>query len=314
MRGLRTTGGLLLVGLVFLAAPAWAQVGSARGKVLDTDGNPLVGANVHIKYLGERTWEFDVKTDKHGEYIQNGLFPGQYQIVVSKEGYETTGIQHSVILGMPTEMPAIVVQKRQTEEQALQIVQVDLRKKFTEAVELTKAGKYDEAEALFNELKEPMADVPELYQNLGYLYAQKKDWPKAEESYLKALELKPGDAAITTGLSKVYEESGQTDKALALVSKAAEANPEDAVANYNRGVYLLNAGQGPEAIEAFEAALKAAPDDPKLVEAHFHLGTLYVGQGKVKEAIEELETYLASNPTNEQNVATAKGLLAALKK
>jgi tetratricopeptide (TPR) repeat protein len=309
MKGFLTAGALLL-GLALFVTPVWAQTASARGRVVDTDGNPIADANVRIEFLGERTWNFDNKTNKDGEYIQAGLYPGRYRIVVSKKGYETTGIEHSVILGVPTEMPDIVVNKRATEEETLQIQQVDLRKKFTEAVELTKAGKYDEAEALFDELREPMADVPELYQNLGYLYAQKKDWAKSEENYLKALELKPGDPAITSGLSKVYEESGQTDKALALVSKAAEEHPEDAVANYNRGVYLLNQGKGPEAIEAFEAALKA---DPGLTEAHFHLGTLLVGQGKVDEALEQLEAYLASNPTNEENVATAKGLVAALK-
>jgi TolA-binding protein len=50
-----------------------------------------------------------------------------------------------------------------------------------------------------------------------------------------------------------------------------------------------------------------------MVDAYYHLGTLYVGQNKITEAVQSLEKYLASNPTNPQNVATAQGLLAALK-
>jgi tetratricopeptide (TPR) repeat protein len=308
MNRLHIVGGLLL-GLAFIAAPALAQSGFIQGRVVDEEGNPVADAKLAIEYLGERTWNFENKTNKKGEYTQGGLYPGRYRIVVSKEGYETTGMEHPVILGNPNLLPDIGVEKQQTQEEGLQIVEVDLREKFTEAVELTKAGRLDEAEAKFNELREPMSDVPELYQNLGFLYVQKEDWAQAEENYLKSLELKPADPAVTSALAKVYEETGEKEKALDLVSKAAESNPEDAIANYNRGAYLLNAGRTPEAIGAFEAALAA---DPSLVEAHFHLASMLISQGKVPEAIEHLETYLAANPDNEQNVETAKGLIAAL--
>jgi tetratricopeptide (TPR) repeat protein len=96
-----------------------------------------------------------------------------------------------------------------------------------------------------------------------------------------------------------------------MVQQAAGAAPGNALAQYNQGVYLINANRGPEAIEAFENALVA---DPNLIEAHFQLGTLFVGQGKVSEALEHLQTYVDAEPDNEQNVATATGLIAALKK
>jgi tetratricopeptide (TPR) repeat protein len=108
----------------------------------------------------------------------------------------------------------------------------------------------------------------------------------------------------------VYQESGQADKAMALVEKAAGENPQDAKAQYNRGIFLLNATKNEEAIAAFEAALKA---DPALAEPYYHLGTLMVGQNKIPEAVQNLEKYLSLNPTNAQNVATAQGLLKALK-
>jgi len=76
-------------------------------------------------------------------------------------------------------------------------------------------------------------------------------------------------------------------------------------------VLLLNSGDTAGATAAFEAALAA---DPTMAEAHYHLGTILVGQGKTAEAIEHLEKYLSLNPENQQNVATAKGLIQALKK
>jgi hypothetical protein len=39
-----------------------------------------------------------------------------------------------------------------------------------------------------------------------------------------------------------------------------------------------------------------------------------VGQGKIPEAVQNLEKYLSMNPTDAGHVATAQGLLKALKK
>jgi hypothetical protein len=50
-----------------------------------------------------------------------------------------------------------------------------------------------------------------------------------------------------------------------------------------------------------------------MADAYYHLGTLYVGQNKIPDAVQSLEKYLSMNPGNAQNVATAQGLLAALK-
>ena len=38
-----------------------------------------------------------------------------------------------------------------------------------------------------------------------------------------------------------------------------------------------------------------------------------VGQNKIPDAVQSLEKFLSMNPGNAQNVATAQGLLAALK-
>jgi tetratricopeptide (TPR) repeat protein len=96
-----------------------------------------------------------------------------------------------------------------------------------------------------------------------------------------------------------------------VMAKSAGANPTDAKAQFNQGIFLLNANKSEEATLAFEAAIKA---DPNMAEAYFRLGALMVGQGKIPEAITNLEKYLSMSPTDTQNVGTAQGLLKALKK
>ena len=73
---------------------------------------------------------------------------------------------------------------------------------------------------------------------------------------------------------------------------------------------LVNSGKADEAAAAFQ---KVVEIDPNYADAYYHLGTLAVGQNKIPEAIAHLEKYLSMNPPNAQNVATAQGLLQALK-
>jgi cytochrome c-type biogenesis protein CcmH/NrfG len=74
---------------------------------------------------------------------------------------------------------------------------------------------------------------------------------------------------------------------------------------------MLNQGKYPEAEEAFK---KVEAADPKNIEVQYHLATIALNQGKTDECIARLEKYVAANPTNAQNLQTAQGLLAALKK
>lgn len=299
---------LFLVGLGLVAAPpAAAQTGSARGRVFDDKGQPVVDAKVLIEYQGGITRKFETKTNKKGEFMQVGMQPGPYRFTVTKEGFAPAVSDVRVPLGDATEIapfklaPAAVAAGDNSA----------LKEKFIEAVRLQSAGKLDEAATLYKAILETMPDVPEVHQNLGSIYLQKKEYPAAEAAYLKALELRPGNADITATLASVYRESGQPDKAMALLAKSAAENPNDAKAQYNRGVYLLNANQSEEAVKAFEAAIAV---DPTMAEPYYGLGTLMVGQNKIPEAITNLEKYLSLNPADAQHVAVAQGLLKAIKK
>lgn len=301
----------LLIGLALFAAPATAQVGQVRGKVVDEAGSPVPDATVLLEYEGGVTRKFELKTNKKGEYLQVGLQPGPYKLTVSKEGYRGSAMNIRVHLGVMTEIPdiKIITAKAAAEEPGSK--QAEMQAKFKEAVQLAHSGQLDQAEALLKELLAEEPDLPEVYQNLGYINAQRKNWPVAEENYQKALELRPGDPDLMISLAHVYQAAGQSDKALELMSQAAGANPEDAGAQLNKGILLFNKGDTAGAQKAFEAAIAA---DPELAEAHYYLATILVGQNKVSEAVAQLEKYLSMNPTNAQNVATAKGLLQALKK
>ena len=301
----------LLLGIGLLAPPAQAQSGTARGKVLDAQGQPVADAKITIEYQGGITRKFEVKTNKKGEYMQVGMQPGPYRFTASKDGYQPAVTEFRISLGDPTEVPSFSLLTAAQAGQQPGSPQAELRASFLKAVELQSSGKLDEAEAAYKAILEKTPDVPEVYQNLGAVYALKKDFPAAEAAFLKALELRPDSADTATQLAKLYHDNGQPEKAMEIMTKSAGANPTDAKAQFNQGIFLLNANKNEEATAAFEAAVKA---DPNMAEAYYRLGALMVGQGKIPEAIQHLEKYLSMNPTDAQNVATAQGLLKALKK
>jgi len=306
------TTAFLLVGLGLVTEQAQAQTGTARGKVLDAQGQPLADAKVLIEFQGGVTRKFEVKTNKKGEFMQVGMQPGPYRFTVSKEGYQSSFADQRIALGDPTQLPDFKLNSAaQAAQEAGGAEAAALRGSFQKAVELQAGGKLDEAEAAYNAILEKSPDVAEVYQNLGSLYLTKKDYPAAETAFQKGLELRPDSADLSSLLARVYQESGQPDKAMALIEKAAGENPQDAKAQFNRGIFLLNANKQEEAIGAFEAAIKA---DPSTTEAYYRLGALMVGQGKIPEAIQNLEKYLSLNPTDAQNAVVAQGLLKALKK
>jgi tetratricopeptide (TPR) repeat protein len=308
MKRLFVSGGLLLA-LALVGSEAGAQTGTARGKILDDKGQPLADAVVTIEYQGGVTRKYETKTNKKGEYTQVGIYPGVYKITVNKEGFQGGVLDARISLGEPTYLPEMKLMTRSAAQAAAaggDKAREELTAAFKNATDLTQAGKYDEALAAYTELSAKNPSIPEVQYNMGFIYSQKKDWANAEAAYKKALELKPSYSEANAALLRVYQESGQAEK----VTELAAAAGNDPKVQFNLGVTFLNSGKAEEALAAFQKAAAADPSNP---EPLFYMGTVLVGQNKVPDAVTNLEKYLSMNPTNAQNVATAQGLLQALK-
>jgi tetratricopeptide (TPR) repeat protein len=311
MKRVSVAAGLVAASLLATPSPGWAQsTGAARGRVVDEKGQPLPETVVTLDFQGGVTRKFDTKTNKKGEFTQVGLTPGGYRITANKEGFQGAYLDTRIGLGEPTQLPDLKLVSKAAAVAAAggeaDKAQAAVRELFTKAVQLSQENKYDEAIAAYNEILVKNPSVPEVYLNLGYVNRQKKDWAAAEAAYKKALEVKPGYSEASAGLLGVYQDSGQADKAAAL----GAASASDPKVQFGIAVAALNAGKSEEAMAAFQ---KVAAADPANVEVNYYLGTLEVGQNKIPEAVAHLEKYLSLNPTNAQNVATAKGLLQALK-
>jgi Flp pilus assembly protein TadD len=310
-------GGLIMAGLLLVAEAGAQGTGTARGKVLDDKDQPVEAAVITLDFQGGITRKTTTKTNKKGEFTQVGLPPGIYRITATKDGYQGGYIDVRVALGTATDfpplklVPASAARAGGTDAATIEKSNAELRQMVTDAQALAAANKNDEAIAAFQAvLARGVAAPEEIHFRIGQLHAEKKDWAAAEASFAKALEIKPGHSGVTLELANVYQLSGQKEKAAELMARAQGAGGEDANVQYSTGVLHLNAGRQEEAATAFKRAIGINPNH---AEAYYHLGTIALNLNNMPDAITNLEKYLSLNPTNAQNVATAQGLIKALK-
>ncbi len=217
-------GSALVVLALTFAAPAGAQTGIVKGKVVDTQNKPVEGAKVTIEYKGGTTRKFDVKTNRNGEFIQIGLQSGSYSVTAEKEKVGAQTQQVSVRLGAPADVnfvlgpapaaPAGGVSKEEAAKNAA------LRKLFDEGVAASKAGQHDDAIAKFDEASKAVPNCFDCYYNIGFAHSQKKEYDKAEAAFKKALELKADYAEAYNGLATIYNAQRKFEEAAAAANKA----------------------------------------------------------------------------------------------
>jgi tetratricopeptide (TPR) repeat protein len=307
-----------LIAALAIAVPAAAQsTAIVKGVVKDDKGQPAENVKVSFDLQGGTPKHFESKTNKKGEYTQAGLPPGEYKLTAEKEklgAFAMIQLRASQTLGADL---ALTAGGAAGASAAGGNVGAALKKTFDEGLELSNAGKHDEAIAKFNEAIGINAKCNDCYDNIGFSYTQKKDYDKAEEAYKKAIEVKPDDANAYNGLANLYNAQRKFDDAAKASAKATELSSSSSVlqggnadALFNQGVILWNGGKIAEAKTAFEAAVKA---NPNLAEAHYQLGMALVNEGNTSGAVGEFESYLKLSPSG-PNAATAKAMVDQLKK
>ena len=141
---------------------------------------------------------------------------------------------------------------------------------------------------------------------------------KAIESYGKALELSPSDAATHNNFALALGKAKKFPEMQAELQKAAELDPPKAGQYYyNLGAMLVNAGQSEPAGQAFKKAIEL---DPNHADSYYQWGVYLIGKasfaadGKVtpvEGTAEAFQKYLQLAP-NGQFADSAKGMLTSM--
>lgn len=332
---------LVALGTLLLPSSSAAQATcTAEGFVLDAEGNPVPDVQVLLQYKGHNPQKYHTKTDRKGKFVHVNVYEGLYDLTFSKEGAGEVTVKDFRIREIPSlekapvfrvgggRKPAAPAPEMQVPAGSaadaasgpppaapppgpppldLAVLAAELQK----ADEALAAGQTDEAIATYQKALASVPDSAPIHHNLALAYNRKGDLAQAESEFRRAAELKPDLAAPHGALSVLLAKAGKLDEAVAQAQEAVQDAPDDAQYTYNLGVLLKDAGRG---AEAKEALLKAEALDPANPEIQFHLGTVELGLGQVEASIARLERYVAAAPASAPNVATAKGIIAAMSK
>ncbi|MBF0430499.1 MAG: tetratricopeptide repeat protein [Fibrobacteria bacterium] len=136
------------------------------------------------------------------------------------------------------------------------------------------------------------SETSELYKSLGDTLTKKGDGVRAINLLKKAVELNPEDGKIASKLGQAYYKTGEPEKALPLLEKANVLGPT--VSNY---LYISKIHSDKEdfkkAVDSLETVVKLNPDNAKV---HYQLGVNYDKLKNVDKAIEHFKKAIEINP------------------
>jgi tetratricopeptide (TPR) repeat protein len=165
------------------------------------------------------------------------------------------------------------------------------------ALEAHRAGRLDDAEALYREAFISTPDHPEALHYYGVLQHQRGDHLSASSLLDRSLNIDSSNAECWSNRGLVAAATGQHDFALRCYLAALELAPTFADAHNNLAVALQAEGALEEAIEHYQTALTI---DPSLADVHVNLGSALNKLGRHDDAFEHYRTALALNPYSAQ--------------
>jgi tetratricopeptide (TPR) repeat protein len=131
----------------------------------------------------------------------------------------------------------------------------------------------------------------------GIAYERSKQWQKAEEDFLKALDLNPEQPYVLNYLAYSWiEQEKNLDRAEDMLVRAVELRPTDGYIVDSLGWVYYRLGRYEEAVEQLERAVELRPMDPTIND---HLGDAYWRTGRRREARVQWQRALSLDPTED---------------
>jgi len=168
---------------------------------------------------------------------------------------------------------------------------------------------FDRAVASFRTVLERRPEDVEARRLLARLLADLGDYPAALAEYEKVAQLKPGEGKRQfREVARLYLETYDLDRAVAVWQKAMRDNPDNAAVFVEVGREFLDVQRVPEALEAFQQAARLRADDPDI---QLRLADALQRAGKPDEA-ERALLHLATHAADARDREQARSRLHQL--
>jgi len=184
-------------------------------------------------------------------------------------------------------------------------------------------------------LSTPASVSPEVFVAQGALWESTNDFPKAMDSYNRAIQAEPGNAAALASVARLHMRQQNYPQASEAFEKAIKASPKDAALHNDYGMTRAKMGDSAGATEAIKQALVISPGTSRFANnlanvrfdagdqegamavlkqhnkpavAHFNMAYLQYQAGNYAEAKNQLSEVLKFEPAAEQDTAVAQAV------
>ena len=161
-----------------------------------------------------------------------------------------------------------------------------MRRLFNRAVEHHRAGRLEQAEALYRDILRARPDHPDTLHGLGILAAQTGNTDQALGLLSKAVSLKPDDARMHNDLGSALGQAGNSQAAMERFQRAVGLDGDFALAHYNLANAFRNLGRLDDALASYGRAVDLEADN---AEFHWNLSLCLLQAGDFRRGWEEYE-------------------------
>jgi tetratricopeptide (TPR) repeat protein len=293
------------------AKGAWGQTVQLEGKV--RDGNkPLADVWVLLT-LRDTGKASKIKTDKSGNFVTIGLARGVYTVEVMdaagalmcREQNQQIGAEGGAPAKLDLDVSGPCKAKAVTKEDIERIKAENAKATSVNALisqynTLQQAGNWKDAEPILKQMVAAEPNNWRFYQALGAAQFNQGEYEDAVGSYDKGIQLaqgvlsggtakdqnkpetdpvkaKQGVGQMLASQGNAYLKLKKNDEAVAAFTKAAEMDPNPAVAYFNLCATQYNSGNTQGALAACDKAIAA---DPSKADAYFIKGSLMMADSK----------------------------------
>ncbi|MBO6504357.1 MAG: sulfotransferase [Kordiimonadaceae bacterium] len=163
-----------------------------------------------------------------------------------------------------------------------------------------KKENHSDGEAYFRRAVELAPDFWTAWINLGVSLNEQQKFGKAEQAYLQALKLKPGNVHTLEKLGSNCMNDGRMEDAVGWLKKSLEEDPQHFPSLLVMGHALKTIGEQEEAIDAYRKCAESKPDFGEVYWSLANLKTYKFDDAELDEMKSQLET-VANDPTQEDS-------------
>jgi hypothetical protein len=197
---------LCLIASVMLSATSALAQGRVTGSVRNEEGQPLKGATITGTNPAAAPSTRTATSDAKGRFSLLALGKGDWTFTVDAPGYESKTTKLNVrLLGNnpPLDLVLHAVPQLPPGDPMATVDAAALQQRLDEATAREKAGKIDEAIAIYREIATKLPALTMVHLQLGVLHERKQDVAAATAEYQAVLKSDPDNAKARAALARL---------------------------------------------------------------------------------------------------------------